>query len=75
MEDNQDVVQDSTEPVVDNTYELKLTVLKNDLITLTIKSSTLSSKWFNVVLGTFGVLILVGAFGDKFVNLYHQLIK
>ncbi|MCK9369165.1 hypothetical protein M0R04_04370 [Candidatus Dojkabacteria bacterium] len=58
-----------------NTYEFKLTILKNDVISVNINSSNTTSKWFNMVLATvFGAVIIAAAFGDKLVNLYRMIV-
>lgn len=58
-----------------NTYEFKLTVLKNDLVNISVSSSNTSSSWLKMILVTIaGFLIIVGTYGQTFVQIYHQLM-
>jgi len=58
-----------------NTYEFKLTILKNDIICISINSSNTTSKWFNMIAATvFGAVVVAAAFGDKLINLYKMMV-
>lgn len=72
MEDNTPQVQTPG----NNNYEFKLTILKNDVIAISVNSSNTSNRWLQTMfVVVFGVMILIGAFGDNFIKLYNSMVK
>jgi hypothetical protein len=68
------VKPESTEPVA-NIYELKLSILNNNIFTIKVSSTAITSSWFNIIAVTFAGLLIIGAFGEKIINLYNMLVK
>lgn len=57
-----------------NVYEVKLRLLGNEVIAISIGSSSISNKWIALGLGSmFSLLLLFGIYGDNFVNLFGSL--
>ena len=76
-ERNKDMADtENTSEVTTNTYQFRLTILKNDVIDLTINSSSVASKWFNIVaMSIVGFSVIIGLFGKNFIEIYHMLVK
>jgi hypothetical protein len=64
-----------TEPIKsDNTYELHLRILGNEVFAIGLSSSSLDNKWVAIaIVSIFSALTLIGAYGDKFVALFQRL--
>jgi hypothetical protein len=58
-----------------NTYEIKLRILGNEVFGFALTSSSSDNRWVLGALVTiFSLLTLVGAYGEKIVNLYHAIV-
>lgn len=54
-----------------NRYEIKLKLLGHEIFELSIGSSITSNKWIAIgSLFTFAILVIIGAYGEKFISLY-----
>ena len=60
----------------DQSYEMSIRILGNEIIGVKLSTTSTSSRWITVaVLTIFSSLVLLGAYGEKFINLYHQLVR
>jgi hypothetical protein len=54
-----------------NFYEIKFKLLGHEIFELSIGTSVTSNKWIAIgSVFTFAFLVLIGAFGEKFISLY-----
>lgn len=59
----------------DQSYEISFRVLGNEIFGVKLSTTSTSSRWITVALVTiFSSLVLLGAYGDKLVSLYHWLV-
>jgi hypothetical protein len=57
-----------------STYEFKISILKNELISIYVGSASKSSRWVNIGLITvFGSLLILGAYGENIVNFFRMI--
>lgn len=62
---------DTTQP---QSYEFKLNLLGHEIFEVTLKSTSTSDRWIAITLiSTFCVLTLIGAYGEKFINMYNLI--
>jgi hypothetical protein len=57
-------------------YEIRVKLLNTEIVSVGLSSSNLSNRW--VVLSSlvlFCTLTLLGAYGDKLINLYNMVAK
>jgi hypothetical protein len=55
-------------------YEFKIRVLGNEVLAVGISSTATSNKWIAIsIASAFSALVLIGAYGEKFVNLFKML--
>ncbi len=60
----------------DQSYELSIRILGNEILGVKLSTTSTSSRWITVaVLTIFSSLVLLGAYGDKLVQLYHWALK
>lgn len=58
----------------DQTYEMKIRILGNEVLAVSLSSTSTSNRWIAIALvSVFSLLVVLGAYGEKFVNLYHTL--
>ena len=58
----------------DQSYELKIRVLGNEIFAIALSSTSTNNKWIAIALvSIFTTLTLLGAYGEKLVTLYHWL--
>lgn len=58
----------------DQTYELKIRILGNEIFAIALSSSSTSNRWIAIALvSIFSVLTVVGAYGEKLASLYHSI--
>ena len=56
------------------TYELKIRVLGNEVLALALSTTSTSSRWIAIsIVSMFSLLTVLGAYGDKLVELYKNL--
>lgn len=57
-------------------YEIKLRILGNEVFAVSLSSSSDSNRWILIGLVTmFSLLTVLGAYGEKIVNFYQNLIS
>ena len=55
-------------------YELKIRVLGNEIFAVALSSSSTNNKWIAIALvSIFATITLLGAYGDKLVSLYRWI--
>lgn len=60
----------------DQSYELSVRVLGNELLGVRLSTTSTSSRWIAVaVITIFSSLVLLGAYGEKIVNLYQWAVN
>jgi hypothetical protein len=60
----------------DQSYEMSIRLLGNEILGIKLSTTSTSSRWITVALiSIFSILILIGAYGEKFVQLYNWLVK
>jgi hypothetical protein len=60
----------------DQSYEISLRLLGNEVFGVKLASSSTSNKWvFLSIITIFCLLTLIGAYGEQFVNVYRWLIS
>ena len=60
----------------DQSYEISLRLLGNEIFGVKLSSSSSSNKWvFLSIITIFCLLTLIGAYGEQFVELYRWLIS
>ena len=65
---------DSSNESDDQSYEVKLRILGNEVFAIALSTTSTSSRWITVALvSIFSILTLIGAYGEKIVNLYRHL--
>ena len=58
----------------DQSYELSIRVLGNEILGLRLSTTSTSSRWITVALiSIFSTLVLLGAYGEKLIQLYKWL--
>jgi predicted DNA repair protein MutK len=58
----------------DQTYELKIRILGNEIFAIALATTSTSSRWITVALiSIFSTLVLLGAYGEKLIELYRWL--
>jgi hypothetical protein len=58
------------------TYEIKIRILGNEIFAIALSTSNDSNKWIALSLVTiFSLLTIIGAYGEKLVQLYKYLIN
>lgn len=58
------------------TYEIKIRLLGNEVFAIALSSSNDSNRWIALGLVTvFSILTILGAYGDKLVQLYKWIIN
>ena len=58
----------------DQSYEVKLRILGNEVFAIALSTTSTSSRWITVALvSIFALLTLLGAYGEKIVSLYQHL--
>lgn len=59
-----------------NSYEVSIRLLGNEIFAIGLKSSDNSNRWIAIGLVTvFCVITVLGAYGDKLVQLYQTVIN
>ena len=60
----------------DQSYEISLRVLGNEILGVKLSTTSTSSRWIAVaILSIFSILVLLGAYGEKFIELYNWIAK
>jgi hypothetical protein len=60
----------------DQSYEISLRLLGNEIFGVKLSSSSSSNKWvFLSIITIFCLLTLIGAYGEQFVEMYRWLIS
>ena len=60
----------------DQSYEVKIRILGNEIFAIALSTTSTSSRWVTVALvSIFALLTLLGAYGDKIATLYHWLVN
>lgn len=60
----------------DQSYELKIRILGNEIFAVALTTTSTSSRWITVALiSIFSTLVLLGAYGEKFIELYRWLVS
>ena len=60
----------------DQSYEMSIRILGNEILGVKLSTTSTSSRWITVaVLTIFSSLVLLGAYGDKLMQLYHWVSK
>lgn len=55
-------------------YKIRLVVLGNEILLLSLSTTSENNKWAAWSAVTiFSVLVVLGAYGDKLISLYHSL--
>lgn len=58
------------------TYEFKLNLLGHEVFEVSLKSTSTSDRWVAItVISMFCVLTVLGAYGEKFINMYQMVFK
>jgi hypothetical protein len=59
----------------DQSYEFKLRILGNEVFAVSLSSTSTSNRWILIALvSIFTTLTVLGAYGEKFIMLYHSLV-
>lgn len=59
----------------DQSYEMSFRVLGNEIFGVKLNTTSTSSRWITVaILTIFSSLVLLGAYGEKLIQLYKWLI-
>ena len=59
----------------DQSYEISLRILGNEIIGVKLSTTSTSTRWVTVaILTIFSSLVLLGAYGEKLIQLYKWLI-
>lgn len=57
-----------------NVYEFRLRILGNEIVAMSIGSSSTSNKWIALgLLSMFSLLLIFGEYGDKFIDFYNRI--
>ena len=60
----------------DQAYELKIRILGNEVFAINLSSTSTSSRWIAIALiSIFSLLTVLGAYGEKLVNLYKSMLS
>ena len=66
---------DSSNESEDQSYEVKIRILGNEIFAIALSTTSTSSRWITVALvSIFALLTLLGAYGDKIATLYRWLV-
>lgn len=64
----------ATDKNEDQSYEFKLSLLGHEIFAVELKTTSTSDRWVAVTLiSVFCSFVLLGAYGDKFVNIYRSM--
>lgn len=56
------------------TYEFRIRILGNEVFGVTVSTTSVSNKWIAIALvSMFSFMTIIGAYGEKFVDLYRSL--
>lgn len=67
---------DSTNPIENKTYEFRIRILGNEIISVGFTTSNDSNRFFVAALiSVFSFLTILGAYSEKLIAIYHSLIK
>ena len=59
----------------DQSYELKIRILGNEVIAVSLSTTSTSDRWIIVTFVTiFSMLVILGAYGDKFAQYYQSVV-
>lgn len=57
-------------------YEVKIRILGNEIFCITLSTTNDSNRWIAISLITvFSLLTVLGAYGEKLIQLYHYLVQ
>ena len=60
----------------DQSYEVSIRVLGNELLAVKLNTTSTTSRWMFVAIATmFSLLVVLGAYGEKFALLFQSLIN
>ena len=60
----------------DQNYELKIRILGNEIFAVSLSSTSTSNRWIAIALiSVFSLLTVLGAYGEKIINLYRYLLN
>ena len=63
------------EPIATNSYGFRVRILGNEVFSIELISSDGSNRWVALgLVSIFSLMVTIGAFGDKFIALYHTLL-
>lgn len=58
------------------TYELKIRILGNEVFAIGLSTTDTSNRWMAIgMISVFSLVTILGAYGEKIVNLYNHLVK
>lgn len=61
---------------INQKYEFNLRILGNEILSIGVVSTSSSNKWIAITLvAIFCFMTLLGAYGEKFISLYHALVN
>lgn len=59
----------------DQSYEIKIRILGNEIFAFALSTSSTSSRWIVVALiSIFSILVLLGAYGEKLATFYKWVM-
>ena len=59
----------------DQTYEFRIRILGNEVLAVALSTTSTNNKWIAIaIISIFSILTILGAYGEKFVQLYRHLI-
>ena len=60
----------------DQSYEVNIRILGNEIFAVRLSTTSTSNRWVLISLvSIFSFLTILGAYGDKFVELYRWLVS
>lgn len=68
---------EKTDEVKDNNkiYEVKIRILGNEIFAVGLTATNGSNRWVIIgLLTTFSILTIIGAYGEKFIELYKSAV-
>ena len=60
----------------DQSYEVSIRLLGNELLAVKLNTTSTTSRWMFVAVATmFSLLVVLGAYGEKFASLFQSVIN
>ena len=64
---------DTSQP---QSYNFKLSLLGHEIFEVSLSSTSTSDRWVAItIISMFCVLTVIGAYGEKFINMYQMVFK